>query len=149
MSEKVKGHRRLTIVAVIVVNVIVICGVIAVYSLLQQSASAKLELQDFSYQNLGFDVVANSSYISVSGKIHNLQLETIENISLVIEVWAPVQNTNNMDLPLADRMVKVGEETFAVASIEGNDSRDFQFKVPYPTNPKYDTNHLEARAYFR
>ena len=148
MSDNAKGHRRLTIVALVVVNVIVIIGVIAAYSLLQQFANAKLELYDFSYQNLGFDAVANSSYVSVSGKIRNLQLETNSNVSIVIEVWVPVQNTNNMDLPLADRMVKIGEGTFNVGSIEGNNSKSFQFKVPYPSNPKYDTNNIEARAHF-
>lgn len=142
--KSVKGHRRLTIAAVIVVNFIVISGVIAAYYLLQQSASAKLESQDFIYQNLGFDAIANSSYILVSGKIRNLQLETIDNISLVIEVWVPIQNTNNMDLPLADIIVKIGEETFVIGSIKENNSKDFQFEVPYPANPMYDTNYIEA-----
>ena len=146
MSENVKGHRRLTIVALIVVNVIVIIGLIAVYSLLQQPVSAKLEVYDFSYQNLGFDAVANSSCISVSGKIRNLQLETIDNIRLTIEVWVPLQNTHSMDLPLADQIVKVGEESFAVGSIDGNNSKDFQFKVPYEPSLRYDTMNIKAKA---
>jgi hypothetical protein len=148
MTEASKGHRKLVLVALIIVDVLAIIGIMGAYSMLQQLANAKLELDDFSYYNHGPDAVIDSSYVSVSGKVRNLELETIDNVSLVIEIWVPVQNTNNMDLPLADRMILIQRQTFSIGSIEEISSKEFQFSVPYLANPKYDTAYLQARAYF-
>ncbi len=121
--------------------------VVEVYFLLQQPVRAELEVNDLTCSNHSPDSIINISYASVQGKVRNMDIQAVDNVTLIIEIWCPVQNTNNMDLPLADRMILIQKETFNVGSIEGSSFKEFQFNIPYSASPNYDTINLSARAY--
>ena len=75
LSENGKGHRKLPLVTLVIVNFLVITGAVGAYFMLQQPARAKLKLDNFSWYNHSSDVVINTSYVLVQGSIRNLELQ--------------------------------------------------------------------------
>lgn len=137
MPADPQRSKKLTIVALIIVNVLVVSALILAYSE-YHAAETSLQMNDFAYTNHLPDSNYNTSYVSVQGTINNPGPQTAYNVSLIVEIYVDYQGSLPDYSPIGgtpgNKNTLIKREYLSIGSIENDLSKEFYFQVPYSAN---------------